>query len=326
MCASSTWRRSIFNIMKNQKIWVGTLDELFNHHFEKKRHFGYVYAIELEHGVKIGKTSKPHQRMTQLQGVFEKYGNRQIQRIAVSPIHSNYSQNETALLKTFGYVRRDNTEMTDAPFDFVIGAMERLLFSHEFNDKTEENLNSLKEIYSDLWGISERSAKQVISLHDGYNDIEIKVGNAGIWWLNINGESYKMIRDEILDFIVWYAFNRDIWDILEYLDMIDDPEEDVEPHEPCVKWMLDAVSKYSGRIVIESIWAYILDVAKKYEKKYDLYLDAMGKIAKERGYEYSLPPFEVTFEQVMNEDYEGLEPIDPSTLRSPEEIDAKLNN
>lgn len=304
--------------MEKQKIFVGTLEELFQHDFEKKDYFGYVYAIELEHGVKIGRTINPHQRMTQHQNTFEKYGDRKILRVAFSPLHSNYPQNETSLLSTFGYARKGNTEMTDIPFDFVVSAMENLHFSSECKSNAKEGEEELEKMMLDLWGVTERMAKTLLAFNDGLNDIAIKVGNAGFWWLNLNGKSIQSTRDGVLDFIVWYALHHDVWNILEWYEDKDDCQEnereaDEERFIPCTEWMLDTVSEYCSTTVIESIRLNIRNAAIIFEEKNALFVKAMYKIARERGYECTLPPT-ATYEQIVNEDYAGLEPIDPSSL------------
>lgn len=74
------------------------------------------------------------------------------------------------------------------------------------------------------------------------------------------------------------------------------------------------MTPYCEGIVIQAIWSLIREKLTEYETKYDLYVRAMYQIAKEKGYEYSLPP-KATYEQIVNENYEGLEPIDPATLR-----------
>lgn len=301
--------------MNKPKIWIGTLEELNNRDFEEKSHFGYVYAVELNHGVKIGKTTKPHQRMYQLQNVFETYGERKILRIAISPLHSNYSQNETSLLERFGYIRRGESEMTDAPFDFVAGAMESLVYSDYYDYKKDDDAtNTLKDMMNHLWGVSLETSRVVSDVEDGLNKIQIRVGNHGYWWVVLNNQPFTLTKEGVFDFIVWYALHKDIWEIIEYIEIKEDPEEDIEQYEPVTKWMLDAMTKYSNHLIADSIWQYIENRTHEYLGKHRLYTESMWKKAKEKGYECSIPP-NVSYEQIMNEDYEGLEPIDPETLR-----------
>lgn len=292
-------------------IHIYDLAEMLSCDFEEKPHFGYVYAIELEHGVKVGQTARIKQRMRQHQNTFETYGGRRILRIAVSPIHTNFRQNETDLLYALRLFRGGDTEMISAHFETVINEMKKLLFSSDFCAKSLDGADKmLQDTFEDIWGLSERSAKTILDCSDGIDDIQIKVGRCA-WWLRVNGELISSNRDAILSFIVWYALHREEWDIIDYLDDMGSNEGGYSLiAEPVTKWMMDAITPYCEKVIIDAVWPLIREKLSEYESKYELYISAMARIAREKGYEYSVPP-RPSFEQVVNEDYSGIEPLKP---------------
>lgn len=308
-------RGLLFKVLMNTNVLIGSVEELFERDFEVKPNFGYVYAIELEHGIKIGRTHGIKRRLSNLRNVFERYGDRKMLRVAVSPLHSNYIQNETSLFSTLRTARRGNTEMFSASFDVVVLAMQNLFYSSEYDsDKANEKREMIKNELNDLWGVSERTSKTIFDGGDGRNDIQLKVGNYGYWWVCINGQSFSMDRDYVLNFVVWYATHHETWEIIEYLDYLDNPDDCyLYADEPVSKWMLDAISPYCQEDIIRGIWLLIREKLIEFETKHDLYVSAMYRIAKERGYECCVAPV-ATYEQIINENYDGLEPIVPTSL------------
>ena len=93
------------------------------HDIEKNNendYLGCFYALEHGDQLKIGSTRKPHQRLMSLKRTSEKYGEKEIGRIAVSAYHTNYADNEKKLHVFFSKSRKDGTELFDISLESFI--------------------------------------------------------------------------------------------------------------------------------------------------------------------------------------------------------------
>ena len=95
-------------------------DELVNLYPDSYQENGYVYILDLGEKVKIGMSRSLPRRIPDLKRTLEKYGNNIIQHIAISPLHSNYSSNEKKLHEQFALSRKENTELFEQTFDYIL--------------------------------------------------------------------------------------------------------------------------------------------------------------------------------------------------------------
>lgn len=98
--------------------------------------FGYVYVLECENEVKIGKTETPYKRISNIAQTLDKYAGRSISRVALSVKHTNYSENETKLHKIFANYRLRNSEFFDLDFDYVVEQINEII-DIEYKDESE---------------------------------------------------------------------------------------------------------------------------------------------------------------------------------------------
>ena len=95
---------------------------------EHESYAGYVYAIEYNNGkTKIGQTSSPYSRITTQIGQMASYAGINALRIALSPVHTNYRENEKVLHLIFDNVRDNCTEMFCIKLEDAVEAMENKL-------------------------------------------------------------------------------------------------------------------------------------------------------------------------------------------------------
>ena len=86
--------------------------------------FGYVYFLEYGNFIKIGCTKNPYKRISTLKAQGEKYGDKKIGRVAITPMCTNYTKIEKIIHELFKDKRKDQTELFDMDFyEAVTGTM-----------------------------------------------------------------------------------------------------------------------------------------------------------------------------------------------------------
>ena len=109
-------------------IYFGTRQELINTlNKSNKRKCGYVYIIESDHAIKIGKTFDPQARINYIISSAENYG-RKIKRVALSELHYKFSYTESTMHHKFSDYRIGG-EWFSASFDDALSylmAIEKL--------------------------------------------------------------------------------------------------------------------------------------------------------------------------------------------------------
>lgn len=103
----------------------------------RKGYLGYVYALEIGDGVKIGMTTQPQTRLQSIASIIAVYGGREPGRVLLSQPHTNYQLNESALHSAFDDVRAGR-EMFDLSLDELISTMPALQFLDESREMAEE--------------------------------------------------------------------------------------------------------------------------------------------------------------------------------------------
>ena len=78
--------------------------------------FGYVYFLEYGNFIKIGCTKKPCNRISTLKAQGEKYGDKKIGRVAITPMCTNFAKIEKIIHELFKDKRKDQTELFDMDF------------------------------------------------------------------------------------------------------------------------------------------------------------------------------------------------------------------
>jgi hypothetical protein len=99
------------------------------------KYMGYVYAIDCGDVVKIGQTSNPYKRMTDLKKILERYGDFKIRRIGFSKPHTNYRTNETVIHKIYANRRVEGTELFRVKF---LDVMIKIATELKYEDRSEE--------------------------------------------------------------------------------------------------------------------------------------------------------------------------------------------
>lgn len=105
---------------------------------------GIVYAIEYGDGFsKIGMTSIPANRTAALKHYITDYMGYPVNRIMISPWHTNYKENERKLHRIFDDCRIPNTELFSVTVQEIVSIIE----SGEilFNDNSKEILEEIKQ-------------------------------------------------------------------------------------------------------------------------------------------------------------------------------------
>lgn len=112
------------------------LDELVNLYPDSYQENGYVYILDLGEKVKIGMSRSLPRRIPDLKRTLEKYGNNTIRHIAISPLHSNYSSNEKKLHEQFTLLRKENTELFEQTFDYILDNLPAINFDPPIPEQT----------------------------------------------------------------------------------------------------------------------------------------------------------------------------------------------
>lgn len=86
----------------------------------EKYGLGYVYIAELGNRVKIGCSQNPFARLKYIDREARCFGGLSFKRVAVTPAHSNYQQNETAIHRHFKKFRVEGSEFFNLAFDTVV--------------------------------------------------------------------------------------------------------------------------------------------------------------------------------------------------------------
>ena len=103
---------------------------------------GYFYVLECGEQVKIGSTKNPEKRLKTLYNNFDKYGNIQAGRFAISQAHSNFRKNEKILHSIFEDYRVRKTELFKIDFDSAVS----IIKNSELEYKIEDELFSMEKI------------------------------------------------------------------------------------------------------------------------------------------------------------------------------------
>lgn len=85
---------------------------------------GYVYVVEYGDYIKIGQSTNPYQRITQLKMQAENYGPYKLGRVAITIPCSNYENIEKLLHQFWSEFRKESTELFDIPFGFFVNEVE----------------------------------------------------------------------------------------------------------------------------------------------------------------------------------------------------------
>lgn len=81
---------------------------------------GFVYALECGEFVKIGKTTKPDKRFSQIRHGAYSYGGVEVGRMAISARINNYGEKELELHTKFSKLRKNGTELFGIPFEVAV--------------------------------------------------------------------------------------------------------------------------------------------------------------------------------------------------------------
>jgi hypothetical protein len=112
---------------------------------QKRIYIGYVYAVEFGDHVKIGCTDNPINRIHSLASMARNYCFTGIGRIAVSPAHANYRENEFLLHTTFSEKRIESGELFDISFESSVDALSNIKYKPH-TSKTKDDIKRLFEI------------------------------------------------------------------------------------------------------------------------------------------------------------------------------------
>ncbi len=116
--------------MSNFKLWshIGSVDDLISALPDQLEDgFGSVYVIEFSDDVaKIGSSSKPTQRIKNLRSSFRIYGDRKINRVAVSQFHIDYHETERVLHRLFSDYRQEG-ELFNVSIEQVEEVLSKIL-------------------------------------------------------------------------------------------------------------------------------------------------------------------------------------------------------
>ena len=119
---------------------------------------GVVYAVEFGNYVKVGCTSNPKARMSQLNAVATKYARVALGRIAISEYAFDYFGAESRAHKALSASRLDGSELFDTPFANAVMVLNDLCLAsptaedvQREEDVAGERLNPLKLTINNLF-------------------------------------------------------------------------------------------------------------------------------------------------------------------------------
>ena len=153
--------------MNNNNIFVFPSDKIKElKSLPRTRHTGYVYALSWGDTVKIGKTTNPYARLNNLQSLADKYANIETGLVAISPPHTNFSENECAMHRIFNSLRVRNGELFTITFLEAVTAMQSLTFldeSEKLEREHQESFAAIKRALKYNWErpISEKSSLDI---------------------------------------------------------------------------------------------------------------------------------------------------------------------
>lgn len=102
-------------------------------------YMGYVYALEYGSTIKIGSTLNPAQRIKTLASNARLYSDIPLGKVAVSPMHTNYFDNEHALHRYFDKARIAGSERFDMRLKEFIDHIPDLEYRDDSMYKEERN-------------------------------------------------------------------------------------------------------------------------------------------------------------------------------------------
>jgi hypothetical protein len=178
---------------------------------------GYVYVIDCGNVVKIGQTSNPYKRISNLKIILENYGNLKMLRIGVSKAHTNYRTNETILHKMFADKRVENTELFRVSFGDVVT---KIVLDLRYEDKSKELeadcAESSRKLFELVFG--DTTPKYDFNKMTGV-EAEIIIGLA---------MEYMCAKDDYLKYLERYIVNKDlgVCDKKEFYDDLKDTVND----------------------------------------------------------------------------------------------------
>lgn len=191
----------------------GSVRTLENARKKDEDYFGYVYALEWGDEVKIGCTRHIATRIKQLRKTAE-YGKVEVGRMAISPLHSNYTENEKVLHNIFQNVRVKGTELFKLSLLDVVSVMKALPFLNDSSNKIDEaayeqlkrvllgnNYNNSQSVYEFIESMIKREVdipkyKYYIKFHDYYH---IPLDNVAFTKCEICGEEIELPLGLIVD-------------------------------------------------------------------------------------------------------------------------------
>ena len=195
----------------------GSVRTLENARKKDEVYFGYVYALEWENKVKIGCTRNIATRIQQLRKIAE-YGGVEVGRVVISPLHSNYTENEKALHNTFKNMRVGKTELFQVGLSDVMTAMYRLSFlkiaianENGDGDGFVEFMKDVLQIREPMSSLSEEKERTIMT-NSNYSNFYIKlrtefgtvinipIESDGIWTkCPICGKEHEVSLDTVID-------------------------------------------------------------------------------------------------------------------------------
>lgn len=106
---------------------------------KKVEYMGFVYAVEYGDQLKIGCTTKLKERIVTLKSQAEKYANKRIGKVAYTPLHTNYCENEKLLHHHFQNYRHGKSELFNMTFGEFIKKKPELTFLTDTSKLEEES-------------------------------------------------------------------------------------------------------------------------------------------------------------------------------------------
>ena len=101
----------------------------------KNKYTGFFYILEYGDLIKIGSTKSPYIRIMTLKRQAEKYGDKNVGRVAISIPHTNFTDNEKRLHIFFSEYRKSGTELFNLPFDNIVCEVNSVV---EYEDNTNQ--------------------------------------------------------------------------------------------------------------------------------------------------------------------------------------------
>lgn len=113
---------------------------------KKSDFFGYVYALEYDNKIKIGKTKNIFQRMKTIKTYAEKYADIETGVFLYSLPHVNYHENEKILHDYFKDYRIEGTELFNLSILDFTKMVPKLNFDFDCQKIEKENFQSYEQL------------------------------------------------------------------------------------------------------------------------------------------------------------------------------------